>query len=756
MKLWGVIFSLMALSGLGAAQSLNCNMQDYTSVDGVKVEAGGDSVGLTWEGEAGAQLRADFTLRDGQPLVQELSARKGDGRWIVLGKDLTPQFEVTTGRRRISATERNELKRYGMDTPENEEKFKWFVFWDAPLMVPGTEPVFGMKSRYLVDGPRDPSEIARASVSYKSDTCRVATDGDRVSVTFNGLTLGLFSGDLRFTVYKSSNLLRQEALAKTDAPSVAYIYKAGLKGFGIADDTKVTWRDTSQVWQQEEFDGAVNHSPVNVRARNRLEILEVGVGSATPGSLAIFPPPHKFFFARENEVNLGYVYYRKDNDTSFSLGVMQPERGEGYAPWGVSDEVWDRRADIARSQIYNYALYNAPPGTVQRMAVYYYLNPDSDHPTQRAVMAYTHNDVFKPVPGFKTITGHFHLELNEMARDRGTVDFRPTWVPVFKGLGINIAYLGDFHDDSDGNDPGPKRLPEQKLYFEAAANLSDKNFLVIPAEEANAYLGGHSYIMLPKPVYFTRTQPQRPANQSFEENDPAYGHVYHLGSAEDVLRMLNQEGGILWAAHPHTKSTTTFPDLYKEKDFFLSDRFIGASWESLPVDLSQKRLCEVRCFELNDDMSNWAPKPKFMLAEGDTYMKVPGDDSYSSLTINYLKLDKVPSYTESWSPVVEGLRAGNFYGTTGEILFHNWGIEGSGAKSVYTASIEYTFPLEFAELVWSDGAKVERRIVKLTDTAPFGAKDFRIPFDATGKKWIRLDVWDSAGDGAWLQPIQLK
>jgi len=756
MKLWGVIFSLMALSGLGAAQSLNCNMQDYTSVDGVKVEAGGDSVGLTWEGEAGAQLRADFTLRDGQPLVQELSARKGDGRWIVLGKDLTPQFEVTTGRRRISATERNELKRYGMDTPENEEKFKWFVFWDAPLMVPGTEPVFGMKSRYLVDGPRDPSEIARAGVSYKSDTCRVATDGDRVSVTFNGLTLGLFSGDLRFTVYKGSNLLRQEALAKTDAPSVAYIYKAGLKGFGIADDTKVTWRDTSQVWQQEEFGGAVNHSPINVRARNRLEILEVGVGSATPGSIAIFPPPHKFFFARENEVNLGYVYYRKDNDTSFSLGVMQPERGEGYAPWGVSDEVWDRRADIARSQIYNYALYNAPPGTVQRMAVYYYLNPDSDHPTQRAVMAYTHNDVFKPVPGFKTITGHFHLELNEMARDRGTVDFRPTWVPVFKGLGINIAYLGDFHDDSDGNDPGPKRLPEQKLYFEAAANLSDKNFLVIPAEEANAYLGGHSYIMLPKPVYFTRTQPQRPANQSFEENDPAYGHVYHLGSAEDVLRMLNQEGGILWAAHPHTKSTTTFPDLYKEKDFFLSDRFIGASWESLPVDLSQKRLCEVRCFELNDDMSNWAPKPKFMLAEGDTYMKVPGDDSYSSLTINYLKLDKVPSYKESWSPVVEGLRAGNFYGTTGEILFHNWGIEGSGAKSVYTASIEYTFPLEFAELVWSDGAKVDRRIVKLTDTAPFGAKDFRIPFDATGKKWIRLDVWDSAGDGAWLQPVQLK
>ena len=43
------------------------------------------------------------------------------------------------------------------------------------------------------------------------------------------------------------------------------------------------------------------------------------------------------------------------------------------------------------------------------------------------------------------------------------------------------------------------------------------------------------------------------------------------------------------------------------------------------------------------------------------------------LTINYLKLDKVPAYNESWEPVVEGLHKGNFFGTTGEILFHAWG-----------------------------------------------------------------------------------
>ena len=62
---------------------------------------------------------------------------------------------------------------------------------------------------------------------------------------------------------------------------------------------------------------------------------------------------------------------------------MQPERGQGYAPWGVSDEVWNRRVRVARQQIYNYALYNAPPGTVQRMAVYYYLSADGAHATQQ-------------------------------------------------------------------------------------------------------------------------------------------------------------------------------------------------------------------------------------------------------------------------------------------------------------------------------------------------------------------------------------
>ena len=741
MKFRRLLLSLAMLTAVGSAQSLHCNLQGYKAMDGLQAEASASTLSLTWQGEGGQQLRARFTLHNGQPVVEELAARQGSGSWIVLGKDLTPDFQVTTGRRRISGAQRKELKKLNLDTPEQEDIRKWNTFWDAPLVVPGGGDT--------TDLPRSESEITRASVGYQSRNCTVASMGARQSVTFDGLKLGIFAGDLRFTVYNGSNLLRQEAIAKTQQPSVAYIYKAGLKGFTVSDSTTVSWRDTAQHWQEAHLAGAPNTDPVGLRARNRLLILAAGAGS-----LAVFPPPHKFFFARENEVNLGFVYYRKDDNNSFSLGTYWPERGEGYHPWGASDPEWKRRVGTSREEWDNYALYNAPAGTLQHMAVYYYLSAKSTVPTQEAVLAYTHDDVFKPVPGFKVMAGHFHLDFNEQLRDRGTLDYQPPWVGVFRALGINILYLGDFHDDSHPNDPGPERFKEQKVYFEGAQRISDRDFLVMPAEEPNAYFGGHWWLLTPKPVYFSHAEP-RPAGQRFMENDPTYGPVYHVGSSADILNMVNREHGILWTTHPRTKSSEGYPDAYKDKPFFQSDRFIGASWESLPVDLSEKEECEVRCFGTQDDMSNWAPKAKFMIAEGDTYTKWPDDETYPQLAINYLKLDKVPLYNESWAPIIDAMQRGEFYGTTGEVLFHQWGVEGSGANSVYSATIEYTYPLEFADLVWSDGTKVEHKYVDLTDTTPFGTREFKIPFDATGNKWVRLSVWDSAGNGAWVQPTNL-
>ena len=35
-------------------------------------------------------------------------------------------------------------------------------------------------------------------------------------MTFPGLSMGIFSGDLQFTVYKGTNLVRMDAAAKTE------------------------------------------------------------------------------------------------------------------------------------------------------------------------------------------------------------------------------------------------------------------------------------------------------------------------------------------------------------------------------------------------------------------------------------------------------------------------------------------------------------------------------------------------------------
>ena len=154
-------------------------------------------------------------------------------------------------------------------------------------------------------------------------------------------------------------------------------------------------------------------------------------------------------------------------------------------------------------------------------------------------------------------------------------------------------------------------------------------------------------------------------------------------------------------------------------------------------------------------MNNWSGA-KYMLAEGDTYMKYSDDETYPQLMVNYVKLDRVPKFQDSWSPVMNALRAGNYFITSGEVLLRNWSIEGTGAKKVYVADADWTFPPDFAELVSSDGKKVERQIIRLTEMGPFASHKFRIPFDAAGKKWVRFAIWDSAGNGAFTQPVHLR
>jgi hypothetical protein len=227
----------------------------------------------------------------------------------------------------------------------------------------------------------------------------------------------------------------------------------------------------------------------------------------------------------------------------------------------------------------------------------------------------------------------------------------------------------------------------------------------------------------------------------------------HAGN-RTVPRQLTDEHALMWQTHPRTKSSDGYPDAVKDKAHFLSDRFAGASFQSLPVDQSQKRLCEARCLDLLDDMNNWAG-PKYLIAEGDTYTKSPDDETYPQSDVNYIKLDRLPRFADGWMPVLDSLRAGNFFVTSGEVLLHDYAIQGAGPRRTFVVDVDWTWPGELVELVWGDGTKTDRQILSATSLAPFSTHRYSIPFDATGKKWVRFAAWDSAGNGAFTQPVHL-
>ena len=101
------------------------------------------------------------------------------------------------------------------------------------------------------------------------------------------------------------------------------------------------------------------------------------------------------------------------------------------------------------------------------------------------------------------------------------------------------------------------------------------------------------------------------------------------------------------------------------------------------------------------------------------------------------------------------IRAGDFFVSTGEVLFTNYQWQTQGPRGSLSADVNYTLPLEFVELVWGDGKTVERQVIPAADLPPAGTHRFVLPFDTANKAWIRFAVWDSSGNGAFLQPVWL-
>ena len=299
------------------------------------------------------------------------------------------------------------------------------------------------------------------------------------------------------------------------------------------------------------------------------------------------------------------------------------------------------------------------------------------------------------------------------------------------------------------------------MYYEAARRHSDRDFLILPFEEPHDHLlpgRGHWNTFFPKPVYWTHV---RQEGQPLVEEHPQYGTVYHIGSADDVMEMARRENGFTYMAHQRTKGSTGVLEAFRSSKHFRKDEFLGAEFRAnVPIDLSDWRMLEPGGLDALDDMNNWTAndgiQPKFLIAATDSYMKGPEDDIYPTSYVYYVKLDRLPRFAEDWSPIVRAMRRGEFFVSSGEVLVDRFEVEGTGDQRTVTAEFSWTFPLDFVEVVWGNGGTTNRQIISTTDLPPFGSKAFSIPFDATGKDWVRVAVWDSAMNGAVSMPVRLR
>jgi hypothetical protein len=726
-----ITVALTLLAAPLSADTLSCNLTGYKAIPGLTATTAGDSLALAWDADRGQEMRLRLGLERGTPTIRELAIRRNGGQWTTVVTNATPEFRIVSGFRRITNQQLQPL--YGLKVPVTQDvvdREKWNAFWDAPLdLSPKSRagnppPVDGIAQQPGL--PRRPDEIRRASAVYRADRCDVTTNGARMEVSFPGVQLGLFAGRLQFTVYRGTSLLRVETIASTTEPSVAYKYDAGLSGLTIDDRSRVVWRDLSNLRQDYRLGGAPNEREVPLKASNRLVAAET-----RGGSIAAFPPPHTFFWTREVETNLGYGWYRKDNASSYSFGIRQAEREE------------------AEEYQANFSLYSAPPGSVQRMPVYFYVSGEPAAGALDGAMAFTRNDRYKALPGHQVMASHFHMNLAQRLRASGSLDNRLHDLEALKATGINIVSPTD-------RPAAATRLNILADYFEAVRRHSDRDFLIMPNEEVSEILGGHWDILFSKPVYWTR---DRKPGQALVEDHPTLGRVYRVGNPADIMEMARRENALVFMPHPRTKGSTGYPDAVKDTEHFKDERYRGMGWRwGMGLDLSEKRLSDYRVMPLFDDMNNWMADlptpPKYLMAITETYEKEPGDDIYANNPVNYLKIAAVPPPSDM-SPVIDALRTGEYFVTSGEVLIPTYAVRGAGPRRTIVADLEWTFPLEFVEVVWGDGVKTDRQVISATHLPPFGRHTFEIPFSVAGKKWVRFAAWDSAGNGAFVQPIKL-
>lgn len=687
------LFVGMLNAGLAFAQtSVDLSAYDKKSDVAVAVQEG-SHLEVSWPAGETGYGRLLINLKGEEPFFKSIQLGEA-GLFKEIASELDPAFVLTVGKRDLT------------------KESGWNIFFDKTAYLPYTTHTLKLDKR----------------------DAKVISAGSRTQIIVSEIQAEDFSGTLEVTLYNGSPLLNVAAVIATEKDSTAIIYDAGL----VSKEPvwqKVFWSDTENFLQASKFDTTSESRNLAVKYRTI-------IGESKEGSLAVFPPPHQYFYPLDNAYNLKYTWYGSNYRN------MIPEYGIG-----IRNELMGDRRHVP--------WFNAPPGTRQRLNFFCLLSTEKDGKVLEKVKKFTHADAYKPLSGYYTMASHFHTEHIDDVLTNKPLPEIPGHVKALRQLGVNIMHLGEFHLAGNPRDHGPRRLSEFKLMFEECERLSAGDFLMLPGEEPNSHFGGHWMNIFPKPVYWIMS---REPDQPFVEEDPEYGKVYRVGNKEEMLRLLEVENGLAWTAHARTKGSTGYPDKYKDEAFFQSDRFLGAAWKPIPADLSQPRLGK-RILDLMDDMANWGHQ-KYAIGEADLFKLEPDYEIYGHMNINYLQLEELPEFEEGWQPILDAMENGKFFVSTGEVLLPVFQVNGKNSgetasldrrgKAEIELEIDWTFPLNFAEIISGDGSQVYRERINLEKTQAFGNQKFTFDTNLNDRKWVRVEVWDVAANGAFTQFVWLE
>jgi hypothetical protein len=689
-----ILIALLTALVMQANAQLKLNTRLFKPASGVSVTQQNQLVNIIWPAGEGQFGAVELDLSSAAALFKRISLGT-KAKPVTVSEELDPVFLMTTGKRDL-------LSQNG-----------WNIFFDKVHLKP-----FNVY----------PIALSKNSIAVESI-------GSRTVVKIGKLNAGSFTGQLELTFFNGSPLFNIAAVMSTETDASAIVYDAGL----VSKTPK--WKKLSWISTADQLESTAlnyNDSASNLAVKYRTIAVQ-GNG----GSIAVFPAPHQYFYPLDEAFNLKFIWhgtrYRNKVD-GFGIGIRQDLEGDHrFVPW-----------------------FNAPPGTRQRLNFFCLISNTGNADALNAVKRFTNADRYVKIPGFKTMASHFHNEfIMNVVRAKKPVPEKPEFVEVFKRLGVDIVHLGEFHYTAHPKGPDSLRLEELKALFDQCRRLSDNNFLLLPGEEPNEFFGGHWLQIFPRPVYWVMS---RRNEQPFVENKPGYGKVYHIGNKDEMLKLLQEEQGLAWTAHARTKGSVNAPDIYSHEDFFKSDRFMGAAWKAMPADLSQPRLGR-RVLDLMDDMNNWGHK-KTVIAEADLFTITRENEMYAHMNVNYMMLNHLPKYEAGWTSVVEGMQQGKFFSTTGEVLMHELKVDGklSGETLQLSSSgiadlrlkLSWTFPLSFAEIISGDGKKVYREKIDLSATKAFGTQLFNFHPNLKGRKWVRIEVWDYAVNGAFSQTFYLE